>query len=106
MFYANEPNILIPDMHWPMLSQKIGQARMTSHHYAMKREGVAGEIMSKMDEIIGNQASVSAVYTNYPNNPTGLYGSREEIKCLMDELNKRNKISDVMCPYKSGHLVW
>ncbi len=86
----NNPSILVPDLRWPMLSQKIAQARMQEHEYKIAREGIASEITTKLQDFEDMGSSLSAVYTNYPHNPTGLAGSKQEIALITTKLNEIN----------------
>ena len=104
------PSILVPDLRWPMLSQKTAQARMQEHEYKIKREGTASEVVTKLQGFEDTGSCLSAVYTNYPHNPTGLMGSKQEIALItakLDEINagreEQNKTFHIIdSPYFAG----
>lgn len=99
----DNPSILVPDLRWPMLSQKIAQARMKEHEYKIAREGTAAEIATKLQDFEGIGSCISAVYTNYPHNPTGLAGSKQEIALIiakLDEINANKTSQD-----KTFHII-
>ncbi len=106
----DDPGILVPELRWPMLSQKIQQARMNEYHYEIGREGTSDDVVSNLQTVMESGATLSTLYTNYPHNPTGLVGSKKEVRAIVDALDRINsgrsdvdKVSHVIdSPYFAG----
>ena len=99
----NDPSVLIPDLRWPMLSQKIAQARMQEHEYKIARAGTAEDIVTRLQGFDDAGICLSALYTNYPHNPTGLAGSKQEIALITAKINEINTAREAQ--HKIFHVI-
>ncbi len=99
----HNPSILIPDLRWPMLGQKVRQAHMRAHEYEISRNDIAEAITVKLREVSESDHSLACLYTNYPHNPTGLLASGDDMACVMTKLDSLN--SGLTGEQKIGHVI-
>jgi aspartate/methionine/tyrosine aminotransferase len=90
------PGVAVGDLSWPMVEDLAGDAFYAQNfHYKLRRGGFGEELERtiehhKLDNGHRDSTVLAAVYSNYPNNPTGLYGTTAEIARAYDVLDRIN----------------